>query len=61
MIQLRREMEEAIDREDYERASEIRDQLKRFETATPVKPDSDDRKSDKSNTTDGPGDGEDKA
>jgi len=33
MIQLRREMEEAIDREDYERASEIRDELKRFETA----------------------------
>tara|TARA_R110002049_G_scaffold2750_4_gene21919 strand:- start:66389 stop:67000 length:612 start_codon:yes stop_codon:yes gene_type:complete len=32
MIQLRREMEEAVDREDYERASEIRDELKRFET-----------------------------
>ncbi len=27
MIQLRREMEEAVDREDYERASEIRDEL----------------------------------
>jgi len=33
MIQLRREMEEAVDREDYERASEIRDQLKRIEEA----------------------------
>ena len=32
MIQLRREMEEAIDREDYERASEIRDELRRIET-----------------------------
>ena len=31
MIHLRREMEEAVEREDYERASEIRDQLKRFE------------------------------
>lgn len=31
MIQLRREMEEAIDREDYERASEIRDELLRIE------------------------------
>ncbi len=31
MIHLRREMEEAVDREDYERASEIRDQLRRFE------------------------------
>ncbi len=31
MIQLRREMEEAIDREDYERASEIRDELRRIE------------------------------
>ena len=31
MIQLRREMEEAVEREDYERASEIRDQLKKFE------------------------------
>ena len=33
MIQLRREMEEAIEREDYERASEIRDDLKRIEQA----------------------------
>ena len=31
MIQLRREMEEAVEREDYERASEIRDELKRIE------------------------------
>jgi len=31
MIQLRREMEEAVDLEDYERASEIRDELKRME------------------------------
>jgi protein arginine kinase activator len=31
MIHLRREMEEAVEREDYERASEIRDQLRRFE------------------------------
>lgn len=31
MIQLRREMEEAIEREDYERASEIRDQLRAIE------------------------------
>lgn len=31
MIQLRREMEEAVDREDYERASEIRDELRRIE------------------------------
>lgn len=33
MIQLRREMEEAIECEDYERASEIRDQLKKMEDA----------------------------
>ena len=33
MIQMRREMEEAVDREDYERASEIRDELKRIEEA----------------------------
>ncbi len=33
MIQLRREMEEAVEREDYERASEIRDELKRMEQA----------------------------
>ncbi|NNE01118.1 MAG: DNA helicase UvrBC [Pirellulaceae bacterium] len=32
MIQLRREMEEAVEREDYERASEIRDQLKQIES-----------------------------
>lgn len=32
MIQLRREMEEAVENEDYERASEIRDQLKRIES-----------------------------
>ena len=34
MIQLRREMEEAIECENYERASEIRDELKRMENAT---------------------------
>ncbi len=33
MIQLRREMEEAVEREDYERAKEIRDELKRIEEA----------------------------
>jgi protein arginine kinase activator len=31
LIQLRREMEEAVEREDYERASEIRDELQRIE------------------------------
>ncbi|MCH1494309.1 MAG: UvrB/UvrC motif-containing protein [Rubripirellula sp.] len=31
IIQLRREMEEAVEREDYERASEIRDDLRRME------------------------------
>ncbi len=31
LIQLRREMEEAVEREDYERASEVRDDLKRIE------------------------------
>jgi len=31
LIRLRREMEEAIEQEDYERASEIRDQLRRLE------------------------------
>ena len=30
MIQLRREMEEAVEREDHRRASEIRDELKRM-------------------------------
>lgn len=34
MIQLRREMEEAVEREDYERASEIRDELRRMEQAS---------------------------
>ncbi len=34
MIGLRREMEEAIEREDYERASEIRDQLRAMEDPT---------------------------
>lgn len=33
MIQLRREMEEAVEREDYEHASEIRDELQRIEEA----------------------------
>ena len=32
MIQLRREMDEAVEREDYEKASEIRDELKRIES-----------------------------
>lgn len=32
LIQLRREMDEAVGREDYERAGEIRDQLKSLET-----------------------------
>jgi protein arginine kinase activator len=31
IIQLRREMEEAVEREDYERASEVRDELRRME------------------------------
>ena len=33
MIQLRREMEEAVEREDYEKASELRDELRRMEQA----------------------------
>ncbi len=32
LIQMRREMEEAVEREDYERASEIRDELRKIET-----------------------------
>ena len=36
MIQLRREMEDAIEREDYERASEIRDELKKMEETESV-------------------------
>lgn len=36
MIGLRREMEEAVEREDYETASEIRDQLKRMESEKPA-------------------------
>lgn len=32
MIRLRREMEESVQQEDYERASEIRDELKRLES-----------------------------
>ncbi len=32
MIQLRREMDDAIEREDYERASELRDELKQIES-----------------------------
>jgi protein arginine kinase activator len=37
MIQLRREMEEAVEEENYERASEIRDQLRQIENrAKPV-------------------------
>jgi len=32
MIQIRREMEEAVEREDYERASELRDELKQIES-----------------------------
>ncbi len=33
LIQLRRQMEEAVEREDYEKASEIRDAIKRLEEA----------------------------
>ena len=33
LIQLRRQMEEAVEREDYEKASEIRDAIKRLEQA----------------------------
>lgn len=40
MIQLRREMEEAVEREDYERASEIRDELQRIESEGEVKDES---------------------
>ena len=51
MIQLRREMEEAVDREDYERASEIRDELLRIEQlGTVAAADSD---SDQSESIDG--------
>lgn len=32
LIQLRREMEEAVEKEDYERATEVRDELKRIES-----------------------------
>jgi protein arginine kinase activator len=31
LIQLRREMREAIDREDYEQASKLRDEIRRIE------------------------------
>jgi protein arginine kinase activator len=34
LIQLRREMEEAVEREDYERASEIRDQLRAMDESS---------------------------
>ncbi len=34
LVQLRREMKEAIDREDYEAASRIRDQIKQLENET---------------------------
>lgn len=34
LIQLRRQMEEAIEREDYEKASEIRDAIKKLEQQT---------------------------
>lgn len=40
MIQLRREMEEAVEREDYERASEIRDDLRRIEESGGAAPES---------------------
>jgi protein arginine kinase activator len=32
LIQLRREMKEAIENEKYERASELRDEIRRIET-----------------------------
>ncbi|TWU54650.1 UvrB/uvrC motif protein [Rubripirellula tenax] len=51
MIQLRREMEEAIEREDYERASEIRDELRKIEDAGTRPVDSD--KSDSSASASG--------
>jgi protein arginine kinase activator len=38
MIQLRREMEEAVEREDYERASEIRDELLEIEQSGSIDP-----------------------
>jgi protein arginine kinase activator len=38
MIQLRREMEEAVEQEDYERASEIRDELLEIEQSGSIKP-----------------------
>lgn len=34
LIQLRREMREAIDREDYEQAGDMRDEIKRLESET---------------------------
>jgi protein arginine kinase activator len=34
VLRLRREMQEAIDREEYERASELRDEIRRIETET---------------------------
>ncbi len=40
-IQLRREMDEAVEREDYERASEIRDQLRGLESSEDQAPPAD--------------------
>lgn len=42
MIQLRREMDEAVEQENYERASEIRDELKRMEGEGSNEPSGDD-------------------
>ena len=71
MIQLRREMEEAVEQEDYERASEIRDELKTLESSGGGKPDtgpksaagqkdagSESSQSDKANQSPGGGDNE---
>ena len=48
MIQLRREMEEAVELEDYERASEIRDELKTLESSGDSQPATDSTATDKS-------------
>ena len=41
MIQMRREMDEAFEQENYDRASEIRDELKRLESEGVAKPSED--------------------
>ena len=59
MIGLRREMEDASEREDYERASEIRDELKRIEDASSVNEDLSDSASDEDSPGDDSKSGED--